>query len=154
MISVQKLIQFLCKNNHDLTKDAKISEALEYVKLPSRANLLIDPNEFTFERFFRFYMKLMDRQEVERLFESLQQSKNDKQQQFLSWEAMKTFLQSQNDTTNDPLELDYYEEKAKMIIEKYNKSNSSSFSTIKRKMLMFSLRNDQRIISSIFIELR
>ena len=32
---------------------------------------MIDPAQFTFDRFFRFYTFLMDRQEIDRLFNSL-----------------------------------------------------------------------------------
>ncbi|CAF4439521.1 unnamed protein product, partial [Adineta steineri] len=67
-ISVRKLIHFLCDNSRDNNKENKIRQALEYLKLPYGIDAIIDTNQFTFDIFFCFYMRLMDRPETDDLF--------------------------------------------------------------------------------------
>ncbi|CAF2635840.1 unnamed protein product [Rotaria sp. Silwood2] len=70
-ISVRRLIQFLCKNTRDGSKERAILQALNYLKLPCQMDSVINPAEFTFNIFFRLYMQLMECHEIDKLFESM-----------------------------------------------------------------------------------
>ncbi|CAF5086450.1 unnamed protein product [Rotaria sp. Silwood1] len=70
-ISVKSFIQFLCKNIHDNSKEKTILRALDYLKLPCQMDSVINPAEFTFNKFFRLYMHLMGCREIDNLFESM-----------------------------------------------------------------------------------
>ncbi|CAF0805053.1 unnamed protein product [Rotaria sordida] len=114
-ISVRSLIQFLCKNTRDSNKEKTILRALNYLKLPCQVDSTINLDEFTFNNFFRLYMRLMECHEIDKLFESLDR----KRQRYLSWENMKVFIQKQNAALNDTYTMDLYEQKAKDLIKKY-----------------------------------
>ncbi|CAF4599281.1 unnamed protein product [Rotaria sp. Silwood1] len=114
-ISVKSFIQFLCKNIHDNSKEKTILRALDHLKLPCQMDSVINPAEFTFNKFFRLYMHLMGCREIDNLFESM----IGKNRRYLSLEYMKVFLRNQNASLNDTFELNHYEQKGKDLITKY-----------------------------------
>ncbi|CAF4178785.1 unnamed protein product [Rotaria sp. Silwood2] len=128
-IPVRILIQLLCKNNRDLNKETKILKTLELLELPCRMETVIDPDQFTFNKFVRFYMQLMERHEIDKLFDSTSQVDEDesilamipggKHRRYLSWEKVRDFIVKQNDARGDAFGMDYYDQKAKDLVKKY-----------------------------------
>ncbi|CAF0790607.1 unnamed protein product [Adineta steineri] len=121
-ISVRKLIQFLCDNSRDNNKENKIRQTLEYLKLPYGIDATIDKNQFTFDIFFRFYMRLMDRPETDDLFKFIDKDHHG----YLSLEDMKEFIKKQNDAPNDRSGRNNYEQQAEDFIKKYTRHEDSS----------------------------
>ncbi|UJR30175.1 hypothetical protein I4U23_017715 [Adineta vaga] len=118
-ISVRNLIQWLCKNARDVSKETKILKALEYLELPCRPEMVIDPDQFTFNKFVRFYMQLMERHEIDKLFDAT----GGKHRRYLSWEKIRDFIMKQNDARGDAFGMDYYDQKAKDLVKKYTQFN-------------------------------
>ncbi|CAF1212762.1 unnamed protein product [Adineta ricciae] len=118
-ISVRNLIQFLCKGTRDVNKETKILKALEYLELPCRPEMFIDPDQFTFNKFVRFYMQLMERHEIDKLFDAT----GGKHRRYLDWEKIRDFIVKQNDGRGDAFGKDYYDQKAKDYVKKYTQHN-------------------------------
>ncbi|CAF0980766.1 unnamed protein product [Adineta steineri] len=114
-ISVRNLIQYLCKNTRDSNKETKILKVLEFLELPCRMETVIDPDQFTFNKFIRFYMQLMERHEIDKLFDST----GGRHRRYLSWEKIRDFIVKQNDARGDAFGMDYYDQKAKDLVKKY-----------------------------------
>ncbi|CAF3653024.1 unnamed protein product [Rotaria sordida] len=128
-IPVRNLIQFLCKNTRDLNKETKILKTLELLELPCRMETVIDPDQFTFNKFVRFYMQLMERHEIDKLFDTASKIDEDesilatlpggKHRRYLSWDKIRDFIIKQNDARGDAFGMDYYDQKAKDLVKKY-----------------------------------
>ncbi|CAM4854342.1 unnamed protein product [Rotaria socialis] len=128
-ISVRNLIHFLCKYKSDSNKEAKILKALELLELPCRTESVIDPDQFTFNKFIRFYMQLMERHEIDKIFDAtfeidrnksiLAIAPGGKHRRYLSWEKVKDFIVKQNDARGGAFGMDYYDQKAKDLVKKY-----------------------------------
>ncbi|CAF1262910.1 unnamed protein product [Rotaria magnacalcarata] len=114
-IPVRSLVQFLCKSNRDSSKVREIHQRLESLKL-NIIDSTIDPNEFTFNKFFSLYMNLIQCHETEKLFNAI----GGIDYQYLNLENMKVFLKKQNETLNDTTAMDLYEIKANDVIKKYS----------------------------------
>ncbi|CAF3790284.1 unnamed protein product [Rotaria socialis] len=114
-IPVRNLVQFLCKNNRDSSKVREIHQRLESLKL-NIIDSTIDPNEFTFNKFFSLYMNLIQCHEIEKLFNAI----GGIDCQYLNVENVKVFLKKQKETLNDATEMDLYEIKANDVIKKYS----------------------------------
>ncbi|UJR16323.1 hypothetical protein I4U23_003229 [Adineta vaga] len=115
IIPVRGLIQFLSENHRDNSRERRICGALEALKLPHTVKSNIDKAQFNFDMFFRFYMYLMDRQEIDTF--------DEKSQECLSWEDLNEFMKKQNDDIDGPFEMELCEEKAKDLINKYAQSD-------------------------------
>ncbi|CAF1016252.1 unnamed protein product [Rotaria sp. Silwood1] len=128
-IPVRNLIQFLCKNTRDVNKETKILKTLDLLELPCRMETVIDPDQFTFNKFVRFYMQLMERHEIDKLFDATSEIDDDesilaiipggKHRRYLSWEKVRDFIVKQNDARGDAFGMDYYDQKAKDLVKKY-----------------------------------
>lgn len=100
-----------------------VYQCLGEIGLPNDKNDVIDPRDFTFDKFYQIYHKLCPRNDIEELFQSLTQGKTDT----LSIEQFIIFLnQRQRDPRLNEILYPLYEEKrAKEIILSYEQNEEN-----------------------------
>ncbi|CAF4392246.1 unnamed protein product, partial [Didymodactylos carnosus] len=70
-IAVRTILRMFCRNSRETEREQRILKALDYIQLPHERDSWIDPEQFTFDKFFNFYMQLMERNEIDRLVEKM-----------------------------------------------------------------------------------
>ncbi|CAF1472156.1 unnamed protein product [Adineta ricciae] len=149
IIPIKSLIQFL-SDNRDSVKE-NICQALEACKLPHNAESNIHPSQFTFDVFFRLYMILMNRKEVDTLFQLL----NERKQDHLSCEDLKRFITKQHYGSNDHDKMEAEKNAAKALIQKYAQSseNFTQEGMTKESFLRYLLSFDNSIVDPVKYDL-
>ncbi|XP_046430267.1 1-phosphatidylinositol 4,5-bisphosphate phosphodiesterase-like isoform X2 [Neodiprion fabricii] len=100
-----------------------VYQCLADLDLPSGKNDVIEPDDFTFDKFYELYHKICPRNDIEELFQSITQGKADT----INMEQLITFLnEKQRDPTLNEILCPLYDEKrATEIINDYEKNEEA-----------------------------
>ncbi|XP_031551844.1 1-phosphatidylinositol 4,5-bisphosphate phosphodiesterase beta-1-like isoform X2 [Actinia tenebrosa] len=113
-VLVKNIIKYITSSSKEDRK--RVQEALQSVGLPHGKNDLISLDEFTFEIFLKFYNRLCNRQDIDKIFSEIAKKKP-----YLTTEQVVDFINNnQRDPRLNEILFPYCDpEKAQEIINKY-----------------------------------